>query len=113
VDTKGNAINPSTVRYIISETGTNLAGRNILRGPRLNRLDLSLQRAFKLPFLPENHQFSVRADMFNAFNHPYFTSGTGDVTDSTFNDATFNDGGITVGNVSGGRIIQFQLRYQF
>ncbi len=113
VDTNGKPINPSSVRYLVTEDRTNLAGRNILRGPRLNRLDLSLQRSFNLPFLPENHKFSVRADMFNAFNHPYFTPGTGDVTDSTFNDATFNGGGITAGNVSGGRIIQFQLRYQF
>jgi len=84
VDTNGKPINPSSVRYLVTENGTNLAGRNILRGPRLNRLDLSLQRSFNLPFLPENHKFSVRADMFNAFNHPNFFAPDTNLSDSTF-----------------------------
>jgi hypothetical protein len=79
----------------------------------LSRLDLNLARSFRLPFLGENHKFQIRADMFNAFNHPYFFPGTGDVTDSTFNDFTFNNGGTTVGAITAGRVIQFQLRYQF
>jgi hypothetical protein len=115
VDLNGNPVNPGDVRFLVSESlRTGLAGRNILRGPKQNRLDLSLTKSMELKFTPmENDRFEIRFDYFNALNTPQFAPGTGDVTDTTFNDFRFNTGNLLIGNVNGGRIGQFQLRYVF
>ena len=114
-DLNGNPVNPGDVRFIVSESlRTNLAGRNILRGPRQNRLDLSVTKKFGVGFTgAESEHLEVRFDYFNALNTPQFAPGTGDVTDTTFNDFRFNSGNLNIGNVNGGRIGQFQLRYVF
>jgi hypothetical protein len=115
VDLNGNPVNPGDVRFLVSESlRTGLAGRNILRGPKQNRLDLSLTKSIDLKFTPmESDHFEIRFDYFNALNTPQFAPGTGDVTDTTFNDFRFNTGNLLIGNVNGGRIGQFQLRYVF
>ena len=114
-DLNGNPVNPADVRFLVSESlRTGIAGRNILRGPRQNRLDLSLTKAFDLGFTGlEADRFLIRFDYFNALNTPQFAPGTGDVTDTTFNDFRFNSGNLNIGNVNAGRIGQFQLRYVF
>ncbi|HET9713117.1 MAG TPA: TonB-dependent receptor, partial [Pyrinomonadaceae bacterium] len=114
-DLNGNPVNPSDVRFLVSESiRGGLAGRNILRGPRQNRLDLSLTKAINFGFTGlEADRFEIRFDYFNAFNTPQFGPGTGDVTDTTFNDFRFNSGNLNIGNVNAGRIGQFQLRYVF
>ena len=115
VDLNGNPVNLADVRYVVSESiRTGLAGRNTLRGPKQNRLDLSLTKSINLKFTPmESDRFEIRFDYFNALNTPQFAPGTGDVTDTTFNDFRFNTGNLLIGNVNGGRIGQFQLRYVF
>lgn len=115
VDVNGNPVNPADVRFLVSESiRTGLAGRNILRGPKQNRLDLSLTKSIDLGFTRmESDHFEIRFDYFNALNTPQFAPGTGDVTDPTFNDFRFNTGNLLIGNVNGGRIGQFQLRYVF
>jgi hypothetical protein len=114
-DVNGNPVNAADVRFLVSESiRTNLAGRNILRGPRQNRLDLSLTKAIHTGlFGSETNKFEIRFDYFNAFNTPQFAPGTGDVTDTTFNNFRFNSGNLNIGNVNAGRIGQFQLRYVF
>ena len=114
-DLNGNPVNPGDVRFLVSESvRTSIAGRNILRGPRQNRLDLSLTKAINLGFTRlDTDRFQIRFDYFNAFNTPQFAPGTGDVTDTTFNDFRFNSGNLNIGNVTAGRIGQFQLRYVF
>lgn len=114
-DLNGNPVNPADVRFLVSESiRTGLAGRNILRGPKQNRLDLSLTKSIDLGFTRmESDHFEIRFDYFNALNRPQFGPGTGDVTDTTFNDFRFNSGNLLIGNVNGGRIGQFQLRYVF
>lgn len=114
-DLNGNPVNPEDVRFLVSESlRTGIVGRNTLRGPRQNRLDLSLTKAFNLGFTRlEADRFQIRFDYFNALNTPQFAPGTGDVTDTTFNDFRFNSGNLNIGNVNGGRIGQFQLRYVF
>ena len=114
-DVNGNPVNAADVRFLVSESlRTGIAGRNTLRGPRQNRLDLSLTKAFNLGFTPlDADRFQIRFDYFNALNTPQFSPGTGDVTDTTFNDFRFNSGNLNIGNVNGGRIGQFQLRYVF
>lgn len=114
-DLNGNPVNASDVRFLVSESiRTGLAGRNTLRGPRQNRLDLSLTKSFDLGFSRlETSRFEVRFDYFNALNTPQFAPPTGDVTDTTFNDFRFNSGNLNIGNVNAGRIGQFQLRWVF
>ncbi len=114
-DVNGNPVNPTDVRFLVSESiRTGVAGRNILRGPRQNRLDLSLTKAIDTGVLGfETNRFEIRFDYFNAFNTPQFAPGTGDVTDTTFNNFRFNSGNLNIGNVNAGRIGQFQLRYVF
>ena len=114
-DVNGNPVNPADVRFLVSESiRSGLAGRNILRGPRQNRLDLSLTKSFDFGFTRlEADRFEIRFDYFNSLNTPQFAPGTGDVTDTTFNDFRFNSGNLNIGNVNAGRIGQFQLRYVF
>jgi hypothetical protein len=114
-DVNGNPVNPSDVRFLVSESiRSGLAGRNILRGPRQNRLDLSLTKSIDFGFTRlEADHFEIRFDYFNSLNTPQFAPGTGDVTDTTFNDFRFNTGNLNIGNVNAGRIGQFQLRYVF
>ncbi len=45
------------------------AGRNVVIGPGLENLDLSLQKSWSLR---ENEQLQFRCDAFNALNHPNF-----------------------------------------
>jgi hypothetical protein len=45
------------------------SGRSILRGPRLANLDLGIHRRFRIR---EGLRTEVRAELFNAFNHPQF-----------------------------------------
>jgi hypothetical protein len=114
-DVNGNPVDPQNVHFLVSESiRTGIAGRNILRGPRQNRLDLSLTKAINLGFTSlESDRIEIRFDYFNAFNTPQFAPGTGDVTDTTFNDFRFNTGNLNIGNVNAGRIGQFHLRYVF
>jgi hypothetical protein len=121
VDAGLNPINPGDVRYIVDpDIRTNIAGRNILRANRVNTLDLSLNKAFRMPI--EGHRLEVRFDFFNVFNHPNFSwarpatsdSGTGDVLNVFFNNPRLNDGGI-LGPVGTpvGRYGRIQVRYAF
>src|SRR5216683_5494032 len=47
------------------------SGRNILRGPRLVNVDLSFGKTFRIR---ESLSLEVRADSYNAFNHPQFNN---------------------------------------
>ena len=78
--------------------------RNPLAGPGTNTWDLSLSKAFKMPWR-EGHQLLFRSEFFNAFNTPQFANP-----------------GATLGTGSFGRItstaldnrqIQFALKYIF
>jgi hypothetical protein len=107
-DINGNPIDPQNARFIVDpENRTNIAGRNILRSPKVNSLDLSVNKAFGLPF--ENHKLEIRFEFFNIFNHPQFTwdlsQSTGDVTNPFFNRPDLNDGGNRTGRI--------QVRYSF
>jgi outer membrane receptor protein involved in Fe transport len=106
-------------RYIVDPAiRTGLAGRNTLHAPTLNRFDVSLTKAIKMPYL-ENHRFEIRMDFFNVFNHPIFTwdaasvggNSDGDVFNTFFNQPELNGGpNTTLRSFRSGRI---QLRYVF
>jgi hypothetical protein len=111
----------SDARFVVDPNiRTGLVGRNTLRAPYLNRLDLSLTKAIKVPFTPlENDKFEIRVDFFNVFNHPVFTwdaatvggNSDGNVFNAQFNQPELNGGpNNTLRTFRSGRI---QLRYSF
>jgi Cna protein B-type domain./TonB-dependent Receptor Plug Domain. len=108
-------------RFVVDPSiRTNIVGRNTLRAPTLNRFDVSLTKAIKVPFTRwENDKFEIRMDFFNVFNHPIFTwdaasvggNSDGDVFNRFFNEPELNGGpNTTLRSSRSGRI---QLRYSF
>ena len=117
-DINCNAVTLNDVRYLVDPSiRTNIAGRNTLRAPAYHQFDMSLQRAFKIPFTPwESDRFELRFDFFNVFNTPIFRwevggLSDGDVTNPNFNRPELNSG-VSVGG-SGARTGRLQLRYVF
>ncbi len=120
-DANGNPISLANARYVVdSNIRTGIAGRNTLRAPKMQRLDLSLNKAIKMPY-SEKHKLEIRVDFFNVLNHPIFTwdSATngglsnGDVFNPFFNQPRLNggpSGPTSFGTSRSGRI---QLRYVF
>jgi len=115
-DVNGNPIDPNNARFIVDPNNrTNIAGRNTLRAPKVNSLDLSMQKRIKFF---EAHALEIRVEFFNVFNHPQFTWGSpadADVTNPFFNQLTLNDGGIAypTNGQTFGRYGRIQLRYSF
>jgi hypothetical protein len=113
-------------RYIRGGTGaiTNM-GRNTITGAGINTWNLSLFKNFQV--VGEDKQLQLRIEMWNAFNHPNFSIGTGTVFGSTgpattlpnyvtpgtsgFLDETIFSGGGA--NAPFQRIIQWGLRFMF
>jgi hypothetical protein len=96
------AVNPDTGLPVF---GT--AGRNILTGPALSNLDLSLSRAIQLR--SESHRLQIRGEFFNVTNHPNW-----DIPDRLFGSPNF--GQVLSANAYGNkppRQIQVGLKYIF
>ncbi len=79
VDLNGNPVNPSAVRFVqrplSSSAGAGgIAGRNILTGPGIVNLDLSLYKNFKFH---ERYVLQFRWEVYDAFNHPNFGNPIG------------------------------------
>jgi outer membrane receptor protein involved in Fe transport len=110
-DLFGNDVNPNNVRFLVDPNiRTNIAGRNTLRSPFVQRWDVSLSRGFKLPFTPwEGDQLEIRFDVFNVLNHPSFSYdnfwANGDVFNSDFAQPRENQGT--------NRTARIELRYSF
>lgn len=108
-----NPINLANARYLVDfNVRTGLAGRNSLRSPLTNSLDLSLNKAIRVPFTHiENDKLDIRVEFFNVLNHPDFTFGgndanaDGDVTNQFFNQPRLNGGSSRTGRI--------QIRYSF
>jgi hypothetical protein len=75
------------------------AGRNILRGPGIEDVDISLGKNFRFPLPHETGNLQIRFDALDALNHPNFstpnnnvgTSGAGIITSTTNNYNTTNN----------------------
>src|SRR5439155_18899403 len=78
--------------------------RNPLTGPILHTTDLSVSKAFRIPYA-ESHQILFRTEFFNSFNSPQFDLPGGTLGNSTF--------GVVTGTRSDNRQIQFALKYMF
>lgn len=66
------AQNPKA-QYILAQIGAFAnSGRNILRTPGINNFDLTIAKNI---VIRERYTLQLRADMFNAMNHPQYTLG--------------------------------------
>ena len=79
-------------------------GRNILRGPGFDDTDLSVSRAFPLPFR-EGAKLAFRTEFFNLFNRPQLG-----LPNATIGNRTF---GRITSSASGPRILQLSLKVEF
>ncbi|HEY6047307.1 MAG TPA: hypothetical protein VIU65_11935, partial [Pyrinomonadaceae bacterium] len=73
------AVNPNA-RYIQAGNGAaSNIGRNTYRMPGINNFDISLFKNFR--FGEGSKRIQLRADFFNAFNHPQYTAGSVNTVD--------------------------------
>ncbi|MGA7218143.1 MAG: carboxypeptidase regulatory-like domain-containing protein [Candidatus Sulfotelmatobacter sp.] len=101
---KGEWFNPAAFAVPAANTFGD-ATRNLLRGPAWRNVDVSLGKTFSLR---EAQKLEIRADMYNAFNHPQLgqpndnigTSAAGTITNTT------NFGGPE-------RVVQFGAHFWF
>jgi len=95
--------------------------RIVLYGPRFTRFDLSFLRRFKIT---ETKEFQFRMSMLNAFNNINFLITSPGSDASTFSLTSTNppfgrttnayrDSTVSGTNDPGGRLIEFQLRFNF
>jgi Carboxypeptidase regulatory-like domain len=114
------AINPGA-KYIAAGNGAvSTIGRNTFLLPPINNFDISLFKNFSFG---ESKKIQLRADFFNAFNHPQYVPGsvnTVDPTDTT-GLTTLNQVSPLTGDFlhpdkvlsSNPRVIQVALRFNF
>jgi hypothetical protein len=114
------AIDPKTAQYVViaANSGrTGNAGRNTERTPGQNNFNANVFKFFKIT---ERVKMELRAEMYNALNHPQlgspsispFSPGAGTLSSNAatglqgrFLNPTFMDGG--------GRVIRYQLKFSF
>lgn len=106
-----NYINPNFVSTapIVPNGGPGATGygnvpRNAFRAPFQHNWDFSITKRFTLM---ERHQFHIRTDIFNLWNHPIFQtpSSVGVASPATF--------GVITSTAIPARLIQFNLGYKF
>ena len=96
----------------VGPIGFQIGSRNNLRGPSYFDMDMGLGKEF--PLGSERFALKFRADAFNVFNHPNFSTPCVDITGG----CPFGVIGSTVGtNINNGgpsaRVLQLALRLEF
>ncbi|HLA11578.1 MAG TPA: TonB-dependent receptor [Pyrinomonadaceae bacterium] len=99
-DITEEAFNASALCSPLGNSGS--LGRNVLRAPSQNRLDLSLVKNTKLT---ERVSFEVGWDVFNVFNRANFGTPDGELGSPDF--------GRIVNTVGGPRVMQFRTKLLF
>ena len=82
-----------------------MLGRNTFFGDGIENVDFGIYKNFPMPW--EGHRFTLRADLFNAFNHVQYGFPTTDITNVNFGRI------LGLGTLYSPRTIQFSLRYQY
>jgi Carboxypeptidase regulatory-like domain len=77
----------------------------VLRGPDQTDVDLMLSKSLRAPWPKEGANVKLRADFFNALNHPSFAN-----PDTAYGTAAL---GYITAMSTNPRVIQFALRYSF
>ncbi len=97
------------------------AGRNILRGPGIEDVDVSLGKNFRFPLPHESGNLQLRFDALNVMNHPNFST-PGNSQNTPGNGLGTSNAGVisattgnynTTNNSFGQRIIQLGVRISF
>jgi hypothetical protein len=105
-----NGIFPSTGLFDTTTRGPAGIGRNSFRGPNYRSIDLSIVKQTRLPFLSEQANLDLRANLFNAFNLlnlPAFQPVTSRV--DIGNTGDFGRAGFGLA----GRVVELQARFSF
>ncbi|HEX4900127.1 MAG TPA: hypothetical protein VFV61_06305, partial [Pyrinomonadaceae bacterium] len=89
----------------IADRGASILGRNTFFGDGVRNIDFGIFKNFPMPW--EGHRLTLRADMFNAFNHVQYGFPTTDITNANFGRI------LGLGTLYSPRTIQFSLRYQY
>jgi hypothetical protein len=92
----------------VTDVGTNpiLLGRNTFFGDGVKTVDIGFAKAFPMPW--EGHKITLRADLFNAFNHVQYGFPV------SLDIANLNFAAITgTATQYAPRSVQFSLRYQY
>ena len=113
----GYLANDPNARYVQALTGSfPTAGRNSLRAPGINNLDLTLIKSFELR---GTRRLQFQAQMFNVLNHPQFTAANLLAVDpglglnyAFVGSAGFNDMA-KAGGTGGARLVQLALKFMF
>jgi len=110
-DTKNNNqiqffANPTLAAAAFSPvSGLQVGNRDTMRGPHFSNADLGVAKIF--PLYKERYRLILRADAFNAFNHPSFAFPNTNINSSTFGVIT-----ATIGQEQA-RVLQMSLRFTF
>jgi hypothetical protein len=87
------------------------SGRNIISGPGLFALNLSLFKNFKIR---ERANIELRCETFNLTNSPQFANPSASTTSSTYGYVTSTIGsGTGVNGTGGGRALQLGAKVSF
>jgi len=81
------------------------SGTGIVDGPGQANLDIALSKAFELNWPREKSSLALRAEMYNAFNHPQFSNPDANLTSPTF--------GVISSTAVNPRVGQLALRFSF
>lgn len=82
-------LNPASVRApssTLTDQPYGNAGRNTLRSPTFNQLDLGLHKSFRL--WSERSSFELRGEAFNLFNHVNYQAPASNTSSSSFGSIT-------------------------
>jgi hypothetical protein len=95
---------PPTLDQATGQPRFGNAGRNIILGPGLNRMDASLSKSF--PLGRESKRILFRMDIFNVMNHPNWGN-------PNTNISSVNTVGVISSTNGSMRQAQFSLEFQF
>ena len=88
-----------------SDSTGSLVGRNNFFGDGVKNIDFGFFKNFPMPW--EGHRLTLRADLFNAFNHVQYGFPTTDITNANFGRI------LGTNTLYAPRTVQFSLRYQY
>ncbi|HEX9919191.1 MAG TPA: hypothetical protein VGA87_08490, partial [Pyrinomonadaceae bacterium] len=89
----------------IADINSSTVGRNTFFADGVKNVDVGIAKNFLLPW--ESHKLSLRADLFNAFNHVQYGFPAADLTSANFGRIT------GTATQYAPRTVQISLRYGF
>jgi outer membrane receptor protein involved in Fe transport len=89
----------------LADAGNGVIGRNTFFRDGQKVVDIGLTKYFEMPF--EGHRLMLRADLFNAFNHPWYGVPVTDIQATNFGSITGSNSLYTP------RVVSIALRYTF